>query len=343
MPALPAEERRDVLAIHPEVAQHAPRVWELVREHREVFILTHKDADGDTLGCSLAMAEAVERLHKQAHVVCPPPVPVAYAFMPGYQRIHRTGLASGPGRLVFVFDSANPERSGDSINQVGPDPIVVNVDHHVSNSRFGSVNIVVPGAAATGEILFDLFRAGNIPITPQAASNLYAAILFDTGGFRHDNTTQRVLAISAELVGLGADAAGVARALFKSRKVSTLKLHALVMSGARFEHQDQIIWAEVTDRMLRETGATQQETEGIIDQLNSVQGGRFALLFKQVRPDLTKISVRTHAQADANRLAQEFGGGGHRRAAGAEVPLPLKAAEERVLEAARRQLTTRQR
>jgi phosphoesterase RecJ-like protein len=343
MPALPADQRGDVLAIHPEVAQHAQRVWELVREHQEITILTHKDADGDTLGCSLAMADAVERLHKRAHVICPPPAPTAYAFMPGYQRIHRPPLAGSQGRLVFIFDSANPERSGDSMSQVGSDPIVINIDHHVSNSRFGQVNIVVPGAAATGEILYDLFRAGNIPISPAAASNLYAAILFDTGGFRHDNTSQRVLAIGAELVGLGADPAGIARALFKSRKVSTLKLHALVLSGARFEHKDQIIWAEVTDRMLRETGATQQETEGIIDQLNSVQGGRFAILFKQIRPELTKISVRTHAEADANRLAEEFGGGGHRRAAGAEIPLPLKAAEERVLEAARRQLTTRQR
>ncbi len=338
MPALPADAALDPLQIHPEVAEQAPRIWELVRRHSEVIILTHKDADGDTLGCSLAMADAVEALHKRAYVISPPPVPVAYAFMPGYQRINRYPAVAARGRLVFVFDAANLERSGDSLTYVGSDPVLVNVDHHVSNSRFGQINVVIPAAAATGEVLFDLFRAGDVPISPAAASNLYAAILFDTGGFRHDNTSQRVLAIGAALVGLGADAAGIARALFKSRKVSTLKLHALVMSGVRFEHQDQIIWAEVTERMLQETGATHQEAEGIIDQLNSVEGGRFAILFKQIRPDLTKISVRTRAQADANRLAQEFGGGGHRRAAGAEIPLSLRAAQEPVLAAARRQL-----
>ncbi len=342
MAALPDGRPADPLAIHPEVAAQAPRIWELVSEHSEIVILTHKDADGDTLGCSLAMANVAEALRKHSYVISPPPLPPAYAFMPGYHRINRRPTAGGAHRLVFIFDSANLERSGDSMTYVGSDPVVINIDHHVSNSRFGAVNLVLPEAAAAAEVLFDVFRAGSMPISREAASNLYAAILFDTGGFRHDNTSRRVLAIGAELVGLGADAPAIAQALFKSRQVSTLKLHALVMSEARFEHRDQIVWAEVTERMLQESGATQQETEGIIDQLNSVERGRFAILFKQIRPDLTKISVRTRAQADANQLAQEFGGGGHRRAAGAEIPLPLRTAEEQVLEAARRQLAMHQ-
>jgi phosphoesterase RecJ-like protein len=337
--AIPSEGACGPLEIHPGVAQLAPRIWELVHQHDEVVMLTHKDADGDTLGCSLAMAEVVEALHKRAYVICPPPVPVAYAFMAGYDRLNQHPAPVTKPRLVFAFDTASLERSGNSMSYVGADPVVVNIDHHVSNTRFGTLNLVLPGAAATAEVLYDLLRAGNIPISPTVAGNLYAALLFDTGGFRHDNTSQRVLAMGADLVGLGADAAAIARGLFKSRRVATLKLHALVMSGVHFEHNDQIIWAEVTERMLRETHATHQDGEGIIDQLSSVEGGRFAILFKEVRPELTKISVRTRGEADANRLAQEFGGGGHRRAAGAEIALSLKAAEERVLEAARRLLS----
>lgn len=308
---------------------------ELCEVHDEILILGHKDADGDTLGCSLAFGEALRSMGKRAYVVIPPPLPQKYAWMPGFGELVEGPPEEADVHLVLFFDSGNMERSGSAVDHIADHATIVNVDHHASNSRFGDVNIIDPAASAVGQMCLDMLEHFGWPVTPSMATNLYTALLTDTGGFRHENTTPQALRDASRLAGLGADPSYVATMVYKSRPLTTLKLSGMAMASMQVEMSGRLAWAKVTRRMLREAGAAMSESEDIIDSLNTMAGLDVAIVFKEVGPQVTKISVRSRGAVDAARLCERFGGGGHLRAAGAELLLRLEQAIPTVLAAAR--------
>ena len=320
----------------PGLTDVADDVRRIIDSSHDIVCMAHKDADADSLGSALAFAATLRAIGKAPHPVVPDPVPFTLDYLPGYETLERE-----PERIdaIFTFDCATTGRFGEKrgLLESGRFP-VVNIDHHVSNSAYGSVNLIQPDASATGQVVFRLLRTLGLPIPPEAATNLYAALLTDTGGFRHENTTEEALRLAAELVHLGADPAWIALKSYKSRAVSTLRLEALAVAAMRTELEGRLVWSEVTRGMLDEAGASWQETDGIIDVLQTVDTMTVAVLFKELQPDVTKISVRTRGDADATDLCSPFGGGGHRRAAGAELHAPLAVAQERVLQLAREQL-----
>jgi len=268
-------------------------------------------------------------------VVIPPPLPQMYTFLPGFDQIDVEPPAGADPELVFFFDSGNLERSGSSVKQIASHATIVNIDHHPSNSRFGDINVIEPEASAVGQMVIEMLDHFGYPITPTIAINLYVALLTDTGGFRHENTTPRALEDAARLARLGADPGHIATQVYKMRPETTLKLSALALATMRIELEGRLTWAKVTRRMLREAGAVMAESEGIIDTLNSIAGLELAILFKEVSSDLTKISVRSRGAVDAAALCASFGGGGHIRAAGAEIEKPMDEAVQMVLSAAK--------
>src|SRR5262245_2936537 len=320
-----------ITALRSEVDQ----LRELCDEHQQIMVLGHKDADGDTLGCSLAFAEALRAQGKHVTVVMPQPLSQKYAWMPGFDRIVERPPLDADIRLVLFFDAGNMERSGSAVEHIADHATIVNVDHHPSNSRFGDVNIVDPEASAVGQMCLDMLEHFGWRITPTMATNLYTALMTDTGGFRHENTTPRALRDASRLAALGADPSFVASMVYKSRPLSTVKLSALAIASRQVEMDGRLAWAKVTRKMLREAGAMMAESEDIIDTLNSLAGLDVAIIFKEIGTRLTKISVRSRGAVDAAMLCGQFGGGGHLRAAGAEVPLRLDEAIPAVLEAAR--------
>jgi bifunctional oligoribonuclease and PAP phosphatase NrnA len=268
-------------------------------------------------------------------VVIPPPLPQMYTFLPGFDQIDVEPPAGADPELVFFFDSGNLERSGSSVKQIASHATIVNIDHHPSNSRFGDINVIEPEASAVGQMVMEMLDHFGYPITPTIAINLYVALLTDTGGFRHENTTPRALEDAARLARLGADPGHIATQVYKMRPETTLKLSALALATMRIELEGRLTWAKVTRRMLREAGAVMAESEGIIDTLNSIAGLELAILFKEVSSDLTKISVRSRGAVDAAALCASFGGGGHIRAAGAEIEKPMDEAVQMVLSASK--------
>ncbi|MGO8685974.1 MAG: DHH family phosphoesterase [Candidatus Dormibacteria bacterium] len=310
----------------------APEIRRLIDQAGEIGCLAHKDADADSLGSALAFAEALREMGKRVHVVVPSPLPRALAHLPGFETIVEE---PPPLDLLFTFDCATVHRFGDRAGLVEQVAHVVNVDHHRSNDGFGEINVVDPAASATGQVVHRLLQAMGCPISQETATNLYAALLTDTGGFRHENTTEAALRLGADLVALGADAGWVALKSYKSHSIPQLRLEGMATAAMRSESDGRLVWSEITSAMLEETGATMQEAEGVIDQLQTVAPMKIAVLFKQAAPDLTKISVRSRDEVDATDVCVPFGGGGHRRAAGAELRQPLEDARERVLEVAR--------
>jgi phosphoesterase RecJ-like protein len=320
-----------------EVAGLAPEIWRIVDRAPVIGAVTHKDADGDTLGCALALAFALEPLGKSVSVLSSPPVPAAWSFLPGIERVNR--LAAPVEAPVFIFDATDADRAGQFAATVRKASAVVNIDHHVTNTQFGTVNLVCADAASTGELVFDLFKAWRLAIPKEAAGCLYATILSDTGGFRHDNTSGRALRAAAELVALGADPVALARGLFKSRPASYLRMQGRILHGLHFEFADRLVWGAISQADLDATGAVTEQADGAIDQLNTLRGQELAILFKEGGPRLTRVSIRSRDHIDAAELAATLGGGGHRRAAGAELTVPLAEAEVIVLTEARRRMS----
>jgi len=272
---------------------------------------------------------------KQVWVLIPPPLPDMYTFLPGFNQIQEEPPHGIDPHLVFFFDSGNLERSGSSVKKIASQATIVNVDHHPSNSRFGDINVIESDASAVGQIVMRMLDHFGFAITPTIATNLYVALLTDTGGFRHENTTPQALEDAARLARLGADPGHIATLVYKMRPETTLKLNGLALATMRVEMEGRLAWAKVTRGMLREAGAVMAESEGIIDNLNSIAGLELAILFKEVNSGLTKISVRSRGGVDAAALCAVFGGGGHIRAAGAEIEKPMDEAVKLVLATAK--------
>ena len=315
----------------------AQAIWQVIENAPVVTAVTHKDADGDTLGSALGLALSLEPIGKSVPVLSSPPVPGAWWFLPGIERVNRQ--AAPRNTPVFIFDASDASRAGTYEPVVQQATMVVNIDHHVTNAQFGTINVVLTDAASTGELVYDLLKAWKLQIPPRAASCLYATILSDTGGFRHDNTSAHALRAAAELVQLGADPVAIARGLFKSRPASSLRMQARILQGLHYEFGDRLIWGSISQAALRESGATTDQADSAIDQLNTVRDQELAILFKEAGPRLTKVSIRSRDRVDAAELAAKFGGGGHRRAAGIELALPLREAEAKVLAEVRARLT----
>jgi phosphoesterase RecJ-like protein len=324
----------------PALLTQYARVKELVDANQQVLIFGHKDSDGDTLGSSLAFAEALRRQGKEVWVLIPPPLPEMYEWLPGFDQIVEGPPPGADPGLVMFFDAGNMERSGAGVQHIASHAIIVNVDHHTTNAMFGHLNVIEASppdgdASAVGQMVLDMLEEFGWPITPSIATNLYTALMTDTGGFRHENTTPKALEDAARLARLGAEPSYIATMVYKSRPLTTLKLQALSLASMQVEVEGRLAWAKVNRRMLREAAAVMAESEGIIDTLNSIAGLDLAILFKEVSGSLTKISVRSRGPIDAAALCGRFGGGGHLRAAGAEIRLPLQQAIPTVLEAAK--------
>jgi phosphoesterase RecJ-like protein len=268
-------------------------------------------------------------------VLIPPPLPQMYTFLPGFNEISEEPPRGIDPQLVFFFDSGNLERSGSGVKRIASHATIVNIDHHPSNSRFGDINVIEPEASAVGQMVIHMLDHFELPITQTIATNLYVALLTDTGGFRHENTTPQALEDAARLARLGADPGHIATLVYKMRPETTLKLNGLALATMKVELEGRLAWATVSRRMLREAGAVMAESEGIIDNLNSIAGLELAILFKEVQGELTKISVRSRGAVDAAALCAVFGGGGHIRAAGAELGQSMDEAVRLVLASAK--------
>lgn len=310
-----------------------------LREARAITAIGHENPDADTLGAALAVRIIGERLGIPAEVVMGDPVPPYLQFLP---RVDEVRAAPGlePG-VAVVLDAGDLARTGRVAVEHGAwldRARVVNIDHHVSNPLFGSVNLVDPEAASTCEIVALLLDELGVELDPELATVLLAGIVNDTHTFAHPNVTPRTLRVSARLVEAGASLSSIHRSIYAEKPFATLALWGQVLAGVASEADGRLVHASLTQQMLEETGESLHASEGFIDLLGLSREADIILLFKEVGPAETRVSVRTSAAADAVAVASVFGGGGHARAAGCTVAAPLAEAREEVLAASRDEL-----
>jgi phosphoesterase RecJ-like protein len=320
-------------------------VVDRIRAARNVMTVCHERPEADALGAALGVALAIEARGGAATPVCSDPVPAMYDFLRGMDRF-RTDPGAGPFDLIVAVDCGELARVGPVLErrrQLFRDVPIVNIDHHVSNTGFGAVDWVDPTAAAACEQVTLLVQALGIPLTVkdgQLADALLAGIVIDTATFQHPNTTPRTLRVAADLVAAGAPLAEISRRLYRSKPNEQLKLLGLVLAGLQADEGGRLVHAVLHQADLAAAGATPSQSEGIIDLLSQSETADLVLLFSEQRDGTTRLSMRTSSRVDATRLAERFGGGGHARAAGATIGLPLAAARERVLAEARAILAT---
>lgn len=307
-----------------------------LRAAERVLLACHVNPDGDTMGSALALGLALRDSGKQVAIVCPDEPPRAYRFMPGSE----TFLRSAPEEtfdVAVAVDCDGFHRLGAAGPAVRKATRVIEMDHHTGEGRFGDILVIDQSASATGELVFLLLQRLELPITPDIATNLYVALLTDTGSFRFANTTARSLRIAAELVERGADAARIAEQIYETRSFAAVAMLGHALASMKRSDDGALVWARLTEKDFLGTGGSDAETEGIINHLRSIEGVKVALLFRQVDGRI-RVSLRGRAPVDVSQVARVFGGGGHRQAAGCTLEMPLPRAERAVLAEVRKVL-----
>jgi len=296
--------------------------------NRGRFIVTsHARPDGDSLGSQLALAEALTRLGKAVRVVNADPPPARYAFLPGASAIEVAGSVDDDADTVVVLECGTLARTEVSGLENG---FILNVDHHAGNTGYGAVNWCDESACACGELVFELVEALGAELTPSIATNLYVAILTDTGSFRHANITARTFDICRRIADAGVDAAAVAARVFNSGSLGRLRLTGRVLDRMQLERDGRIAVLAVDEAMLRETGCEPDDLEGVVN-LPLAAGDVKAVILLKHAGDGLRVSLRSKDEIDVRRVAVSFGGGGHRNAAGLTVEDPAPDVRARLV------------
>jgi phosphoesterase RecJ-like protein len=309
---------------------------------RRVLAVGHENPDADALGASLAICRIVERLGGSGTPVCTDPVPPLYDFLPGIERFRTDPEPDADYDLLVVSDCGTLDRVGavrDRHAELFERLPRVVIDHHASNDGAGPTDWIDPEAAATCEMVALLATRLGVPLAADdgaLAAALMSGIVMDTATFAHPNATPRTLLVSAALIEAGAPLSDISRRLYRTKPDAQLRLFGRVLD--RLEHADdgRIIWSTLLESDLEATGTGAPHSEGIIDLLAQAERAEVAILFKE-QGRSTRISVRTRpGGVDATALTGRFGGGGHARAAGATVELPVAEARPAVLAEASR-------
>ena len=301
-----------------------------IRGHDRFLITTHENPDGDALGSILAAKLALEALGKDAimYLYGQVPLPAEYGFM-HLDELRRELPEDSSERVLLALDCANESRLGRDYEELLANaPLVVDIDHHHDNTRFGSVNVIIGDASSTGEIMRDLLRLLDVELTPEIAEALYIALVTDTGRFQYTNTTPRALRLAAELVEAGANLHRVFQGVYESVEFAKLKLLARALERAEVYDGGRLVISHLLRDDFLEVGAVEPYSEGIIDYLRAVEGNDMSVLIREPPTrggPKHRVSLRSRSdELDVSVIARKAGGGGHRQAAGfsSELDLP---------------------
>ncbi|HEX5826901.1 MAG TPA: DHH family phosphoesterase [Candidatus Limnocylindrales bacterium] len=320
-----------------------PAVLARLTGARNALVVSHENPDADTLGAVLGVCTVLEACGARATAVSTDPIPPLYAFLAGVERFRTDPDPAEAYDLLVLCDCGSADRVG-AVAQRHPAlfaslPRVI-IDHHASNSDGTDGDWIEPGTAATCEMVALLAARLGVPLDTAdgtLAAALMAGIVMDTATFAHPNATPRTLAVSAALVEAGAPLSDISRRLYRTKPDTQLRLFGRVLDRLQRTQDGLVIWSTLRNEDYPATGSIRAHSEGIIDLLAQSETAEVAMLLKEGEDEGTRLSVRTKpGGVDATALTGAFGGGGHARAAGASVPLPLEGAVPAVLAVAQR-------
>lgn len=328
-------------SLTPEKVAAAKALAAVLEPGRRVCLTTHVNPDGDGLGSEIGLLHLLRTRGVDAVVTNPTPTPSRFTFlfdeMPGCDRSAHAIKELRRAEVIVVLDISDLGRLGmlgDTVRDAGV-PVAC-VDHHVSDGMLPpGPRYLDPTAAATGELIYEIALANGWPLTPDVGQALYVALLTDTGGFRFSNTRPRTLRVAADLLETGVDAEQIYLDVYAKAPEGRPRLFAEALQTLVVEPQHGLAWVTVPPGAIERLGVTSDDLDGVVEFPRSIEGVRMALLFREAAQGRIKVSLRSVGNVDVAEFAKQFGGGGHRKAAGLSVVGSMVDVQGTVLEAAR--------
>jgi phosphoesterase RecJ-like protein len=300
---------------------------------RSVLSIAHPFSDGDALGSQLALHRFCLANGKKSVCLNFDPLPESLSWMAGVPDLvsHLDGQEEFD--VIFLMETTDVSRMGDRIAFFQKAKTRVHLDHHLDVKGLGDLNCIDPGASSTCELLYDVLRFMPAEMSVEVMEALYIGIMTDTGNFRYSNTTPRAHIIAGEMIGRGLNIARLFKLVYESNPFRKLLIHGLTMSRGSAVCDGLLVhsWLKLAD--YDTMGATQVDADGVINQFCSVKGVEVALLFREEPNGKVKVSFRSNGRVDVQALSRQFGGGGHRQAAGATLDGLLEEVREQILQA----------
>ena len=308
-------------------------IKEKIEQSDSIVIVGHVNPDGDTVGAGLALLLGLEKKYpdKKIDFVLQDNVPKNIAFLKGCDKIKKIEDIIAPNYNLAIFvDSATTERVGKVMELIG-DIFKVNIDHHISNPRYGDIN-VVKDISSTSEIMYSLLKDLDIEISLEMGEALYLGLVNDTGNFAHSNVTDKTFLVASELMKLGVNNNKIVNDFFKTKSYERMKVLGKALSEMVFVEEKKLMYFYLSDKALKELNAVKDDTEGIVEELINYAGSEVSLFLREEESGKIKGSLRSKHDIDVNRIAGIFDGGGHIKAAGFTTELSPQEIIKKVVE-----------
>lgn len=303
-----------------------------IRNHDNFVLIAHTSPDGDTLGSALALLRALEKLQKKALVVCENGMPASLSFMPGSDKLSKTADNEGEYTAIAI-DCADISRMGACDSCFKNAKHTINIDHHATNKGYAQINDIVPHAAAVGESIWQIIGELGVEPDKEMAQCIYTAISTDTGNFCYANTTPDTFKTAVELLELGFDLNTTSSKLFRTRSLSKTRMICKCIENLELFFDDQICVSTISKAEMDSIGSDESETEGMIDFIRDIETVKIAVFMREVSQSVYKVSLRSKVDINVSTVAQQFGGGGHKLAAGCTIEESAEKTKEKIITA----------
>jgi phosphoesterase RecJ-like protein len=304
------------------------QVVELIEAKRKFAITSHRRPDGDSLGSSLGLYWLLRALNKDVEVIMRDPAPNAYQQLPGAANVRVTPAVDDSYDAVFVIECSDVTRPG---LQDLEKQFVVNIDHHATTALFGKINWLDSTASAVGEMIYNLCKATGVRVTKEIAECVYTALITDTGSFHFSNTTERTFKVASELLRTGVKPAKAAEAVFASYPWSRIQLMGAVLSTARRDSTGRVALLRHSLEMQAAARSSDEDADGFVNYPLTVGEVEAVAMLRESEPGLYRTSLRSKGDVNVAKVAEKFGGGGHRNAAGCTLRGTWEEAEEKII------------
>ena len=303
----------------------------------KIIVVTHTHPDGDAIGSLIAMGMSLEALNKKITLYCESLIPAVYRFLPEVHRVvNKIGNLNYD--MAVILDCGDLSRVGQTVSYLEQIPVIVNIDHHVTNTRFGHLQLIDTSACATAEIVYRLIKQMGLPFSKSAATSIYTGILADTGSFRFSNTNKAAFAICQEMVEIGVDPHNIAQHVYGTYSLSRIKLLNLALDSIELSENGKLSIMTLTQKMFDETNTKPEDVDGLINYAQRIEDVEVAALIQEHHngnensrtTNRFHVSLRSDGTFDVAAIAAMFGGGGHSSAAGFSIEETLSSVKSRI-------------
>ena len=306
------------------------QILKKIKESKKIAVSFHTSPDGDSIGSSLGLLIGLRALGKEVYIVSKEQAPENLKFLPCAEEVGITTDVLEHTDLIVILDCGNLARVNSDTSIENFNISKINIDHHASNDLYGDFNYVDTNASAVGEIIYQMLQLLSVKITKEMATCLYVSLLTDTSSFRHSNTTALTHTIAGDLINAGVNFSKVHTLVFDNKSLSETKVLARVLENMYLVFDGKIAVLKVTKELISALGADEKDASDLISYGLKIKGVEVALLLKESEKGI-KISLRSKNDADVRQVAEIFGGGGHKKAAGALMDGTIEGCEEKII------------